>query len=141
MCVSAYPKAAGINVEIKPFSDYNLLPIYVRVADDLRMKFGHSPFEYGALLPGELELSKAYNLSRGTIRKALDILANEGLISRQAGRGTLILDPGEKETPRYRVAVVWSIIRAVSSDMFAGLESQVAEAGCDLLFSTSEHES
>ncbi len=127
-------------MDIKPFSDYNLLPIYVRVADDLRIKLGHSPFDYGSLLPGEMELTKAYNLSRGTIRKALDILASEGLISRQPGRGTLILSPGTKDKARYRIAVVWSIIRAVSSEMFAGLESQVAESGCDLLFSTSEHE-
>jgi GntR family transcriptional regulator, arabinose operon transcriptional repressor len=127
-------------VDIKPFSDYTLLPIYVRVADDLRAKLGHSPFDYGAQLPGELDLAKAYNLSRGTIRAALDILAREGLISRQPGRGTLILPPDAKDKARYRIAVVWSIIRAVSSEMFAGLESQVAEAGCDLIFSTSEHE-
>jgi GntR family transcriptional regulator, arabinose operon transcriptional repressor len=127
-------------VDIKPFSDYSLLPIYVRVADDLRSKLGYPPFEYGSLLPGEIELTKAYNLSRGTIRKALDILANEGLISRQIGRGTFILAPNVKDKGRYRIAVVWSIIRAVSSEMFAGLESQLAEAGCDLLFSTSEHE-
>jgi GntR family transcriptional regulator of arabinose operon len=127
-------------VDIKPFSDYNLLPIYVRVADDLRAKLGHPPFDYGSLLPSEMDLTKAYNLSRGTIRKALDILASEGLIHRQPGRGTLILSPDAKDKARYRIAVVWSIIRAVSSEMFAGLESQVAEAGCDLLFSTSEHE-
>ena len=127
-------------MDIKPFSDYYLLPIYVRVADDLRAKLGHSPFDYGALLPGEMDLARAYNLSRGTIRAALDILAKEGLISRQPGRGTLILPPDAKDRARYRIAVVWSIIRAVSSEMFAGLESQVAEAGCDLIFSTSEHE-
>src|SRR6185369_7036455 len=106
------------------FSDYTLLPVYVRVADDLRAKLGHPPFDYDALLPSEMELSKAYDLSRGTIRKALDILANEGLISRQPGRGTLILSPDAKVKARYQIAVVWSIIRAVNSEMFAGLESQ-----------------
>src|SRR6266481_5988495 len=128
------------NLDIKPFSDYTLLPVYVHVADDLRTRLGHPPFEYGALLPSEMDLSKASNLSRGTIRKALDILATEGLISRQPGRGTLVLSPDAKDKGRYRIAVVWSIIRAMNSEMFAGLESQVAEAGCDLLFSTSEHE-
>src|SRR5260221_3438822 len=128
------------NLDIKPFSDYTLLPVYVRVADDLRTKLGHPPFDYDTLLPSEMDLGKAYNLSRGTIRKALDILANEGLISRQPGRGTIILSPGAKDKGRYRIEVVWSIIRAMNSEMFAGLESHVAEAGCDLLFSTSEHE-
>src|SRR5258708_30802950 len=130
----------GFNLDIKPFSDYTLLPVYVLVTYDLWKQLVHPPFAYGTLLPSEMDLGKAYNLSRGTIRKALDILANEGLISRQPGRGTIILSPGAKDKGRYRIAVVWSIIRAMNSEMFAGLESQVAEAGCDLLFSTSEHE-
>jgi LacI family transcriptional regulator len=50
------------------------------------------------------------------------------------------LSPDKKaDQVRHRIAVVWSIIRAVNSDMFAGLAKQVAEARCDLLFSSSEH--
>lgn len=127
-------------VDIQPFSDYDLLPVYMRVADDLRSKFGGVGFETGKLLPGEHELSKAYNLSRGTIRKALDILAAEGLISRQPGRGTIILPPHAMPfNERRTIAVLWSIVRWIGSDMLAAIEQSLSEANCDILFSTSQH--
>lgn len=125
-------------MSIHPLSDYELLPIYVRVADDLRAKLEAGQFPAGTFLPGELELSQAYGLSRGTVRKALSILAGEGRISRQPGRGTLVL-PVPRPVRR-QVAVVWSIIRAIGTDMLAGLESAISQAGYDLLFSTSEHQ-
>ena len=128
-------------MDIKPFSDYDLLPVYMRVADDLRSKLGSEGFEVGQLLPGEHELSKAYNLSRGTIRKALDILAAENLISRQPGRGTIILPPQTKAIEKRRtIAVLWSIVRWIGADMLASMEQHLSAANCDILFSTSQHE-
>ena len=80
-------------MSIEPLSDYDLLPTYMRVAEDLRSKLGTLGFEFGSFLPGEFEMAAQYNLSRGTIRRALGILESEGLVSRQPGRGTLILPP------------------------------------------------
>lgn len=48
---------------------------------------------YNDKLPGELELSSEFEVSRVTIRKALGNLAAEGLIERAAGRGTRRVDP------------------------------------------------
>ncbi len=127
-------------VEIKPLSDYELLPIYVRVADNIRTQLGSGAFPIGSYLPSELELSKVFNLSRGTIRKALDILETEGRISRQPGRGTIILPPTTNTDVRRTIAVVWSIVRAIGIDLFAGLERAVADANFNLMFSTSEHD-
>jgi GntR family transcriptional regulator len=45
----------------------------------------------GRRLPGEMELAKAHNLSRVTVRRALDGLQHDGLIRRQPGAGTFIL--------------------------------------------------
>ncbi len=47
---------------------------------------------YNDKLPGELELSTEFEVSRVTIRKALGNLAAEGLIERAAGRGTRRVD-------------------------------------------------
>jgi GntR family transcriptional regulator len=41
-------------------------------------------------LPGELDLAKQYNVSRITMRKALDQLVQEGLITRRRGTGTFV---------------------------------------------------
>ena len=130
-----------IHMSIRPLSDYDLLPIYMRVADDLRSKLGTPGFEFGLYLPGEHDIATQYNLSRGTIRRALSILETDGLLSRQPGRGTLILPPSAQEQGiRLKVAVVWTMVRWVGLEMFSALEEHLSTANCDILFSSSKHD-
>jgi len=51
----------------------------------------------GDQLPPERELSERYEASRSTIRKALNILETDGLISRKVGSGTFIDYSGSTE--------------------------------------------
>lgn len=44
--------------------------------------------------PGELALMQQFGVARVTVRRALEQLASEGLISREPGRGTRALDVG-----------------------------------------------
>lgn len=48
---------------------------------------------YDERVPGEMELMQEFGVSRVTMRKALETLADEGLIERTAGRGTRRLPP------------------------------------------------
>lgn len=51
--------------------------------------------------PGELALMQQFGVARVTVRRALEQLASEGLISREPGRGTRALDLGASQaTPR-----------------------------------------
>jgi GntR family transcriptional regulator len=45
---------------------------------------------YGGGLPGELELAAEFDVSRGTVRQALERLTRRGLITRQRGRGSFV---------------------------------------------------
>lgn len=66
------------------------VPLYYQIEEDLRqlIKDGHLPPQ--ATLPPEMALSDAYKVGRHTIRTALSRLVNDGLITRQAGRGTIV---------------------------------------------------
>ena len=44
-------------------------------------------------LPGELNLMQQFGVARVTVRRALEKLAADGLISREPGRGTRAIDP------------------------------------------------
>lgn len=44
----------------------------------------------GGFLPGETRLADAFDVSRVTVRRALDALEGDGLIERRAGSGTLV---------------------------------------------------
>lgn len=50
-------------------------------------------FLYGTYLPGEHELAKIFNVSRGVIREALLRLSARGIIDMQKGKGAQVLKP------------------------------------------------
>ena len=58
---------------------------YQEIADDLRRRVERGEFAAGRLLPSESELSGAYAASRITIREALEVLRDEGLVDSPAG--------------------------------------------------------
>jgi len=60
------------------------------VADSIRKSIIQYNLKEGESLKGELELMKQYGVGRETIRRALKILVDEGLIVRRPGRGTRI---------------------------------------------------
>ncbi|MGH9273041.1 MAG: GntR family transcriptional regulator [Acidimicrobiales bacterium] len=60
---------------------------YRAIADDLRQRVSAGEFAAGRLLPSESELSASYAASRITIRKALEILREEGLVDARQGFG------------------------------------------------------
>jgi GntR family transcriptional regulator len=63
---------------------------YRAIADDLRRRIDAGELAAGALLPSESELSAAYDVSRVTVRKALDILRDEALVDSRQGFGWFV---------------------------------------------------
>ena len=55
--------------------------------------------QFSAGLPGELALMQQFGVARVTVRRALEQLAAEGLISREPGRGTRVLPVGGSRAP------------------------------------------
>ena len=53
----------------------------------------------GTRLPTDDELADLYQISRDTVRQALALLANEGLIERVQGRGTFVIQPRSNGSP------------------------------------------
>jgi GntR family transcriptional regulator len=65
--------------------------LHSQLESELRQLIYSGEVPAGSALPGELELAAELGLSRHTIRHALTALANEGLLRRERGRGTLVL--------------------------------------------------
>jgi GntR family transcriptional regulator len=63
---------------------------YRAIADELRGRVENGDLAAGALLPSESELSAAYGVSRVTVRKALELLRDEGLIDARQGFGWFV---------------------------------------------------
>lgn len=66
------------------------LPMYRQLADDLRARILEGEFATTEPIPTEAQLSEGYRTSRITVRHALDLLEQEGLVHREQGRGSFI---------------------------------------------------
>jgi GntR family transcriptional regulator len=66
-------------------------PLYRQISDTLLEGIREGKFPVGSFLPGELELIQRFDASRHTIREALRVLEDMGLVRRQRGRGTLVI--------------------------------------------------
>jgi GntR family transcriptional regulator len=66
-------------------------PLHSQLAAGLRQLIRSGEVGPGTTLPGELYLAAELGLSRHTIRHALSVLAAEGLLSRERGRGTRVV--------------------------------------------------
>lgn len=66
-------------------------PLYRRLATDPRERIERGDFPVGSLLPTEQELCDVHGTSRFTVREALRILGEDGLVERRQGRGTEVI--------------------------------------------------
>lgn len=69
------------------------LPFYHQLYEILRNNIVRGEWKPGDVLPSESELIERYQVSRITVRQALEALVNDGLIYRQRGRGTFVAHP------------------------------------------------
>ncbi len=65
----------------------------MRLATELREKILRGQYRDGQRLPAERYLAEQHGLSRGTVREALSLLEQGGLIARRRGSGNYVTDP------------------------------------------------
>lgn len=94
---------------------FSTRPLYLQVKDMLVQRIAAGAWKPGAAMPNEIELSRELGISVGTVRKALDEMEGEHLISRRQGRGTFVIDQSSDEC-----AVRFSNIRDASGTRVAG---------------------
>lgn len=78
----------GIVDELNPFSE---LPLYQQLKE--RLKIDISRRDINTKIPSEVELVSKYNVSRITVRKAVQDLVEEGFLIKVQGRGTFTRKP------------------------------------------------
>ena len=60
------------------------------ISDDLRRQITGGDLASGAVLPSEAELAGSYGVSRVTVRKALEVLRDEGVVASRQGFGWFV---------------------------------------------------
>jgi GntR family transcriptional regulator len=99
--------------------------LYLQVRDLLAHRIVSGEWKPGSAVANERDLAQEIGVSTGTVRKALELLETEKLVTRRQGRGTVVNDPTSEE-------VVCRFIRLRTGDgeSFSGkVASQIVSEG------------
>lgn len=72
---------------------------YTLIYEEISRQIQEAHFPPKTILPSENEFAESYQTSRETIRKALNLLAQNGLIQKIRGKGSLVLDLKKHQFP------------------------------------------
>lgn len=69
------------------------MPLYFQLQEAIRNKIARGVYKPDEPIPTELELQKEYEVSRETVRKAINDLVLAGLVEKRRGKGTFVARP------------------------------------------------
>ena len=72
-------------------------PLYLQLKGILKNEILEGKYKPGDLIGTEMEYAEAYNISRVTVRRAINELVQEGYLKSKRGYGTIVLPPKIKE--------------------------------------------
>lgn len=67
------------------------IPCHAQLQGILELHLYVDGYRIGDLLPSEMQLANRFNLSRATVRRAVDALLALGLVYRRQGVGTVLI--------------------------------------------------
>jgi len=85
-------------------------PAYIRIANTMAEQIGAGVFRPGDQLPTEAQLRAQFGVSPMTIRRAVNLLLDRGLVTTTQGKGTFVrsLDMGEAVFRLHEITEMWT---------------------------------
>ncbi|ARQ02513.1 GntR family transcriptional regulator [Pseudorhodoplanes sinuspersici] len=80
-----------------PTHRFSTCPLYLQVRNAIAQRIIAGEWKPRTAIPSESELAREFNVSVGTMRKALDVAEAERLLTRRQGRGTFVNDHASSE--------------------------------------------
>jgi len=118
-----------------------MAPKHQEARDYIEQLIQQGDIKEGDALPGEVELSKKLDVSRNTIRHALDLLSERYRIERTRGRGTIF--QGERVETSGTKAIGFinsSLIYTIYPEMVHGLEEGLFHGGYSMILANGNYD-
>lgn len=126
-------------------------PVYRQVYDILFSEIGEGVYQETNMLPSEKELCGRFGIERNTVRKALQILVEQGMVERVPGCGTRILFSEPQNQPRIEKDLRRNILMLTQETnplsskveyfhlmLMRMFEKQISDMGYNLIFKTMD---
>lgn len=95
-------------------SDLSRSPVarYIQLATLFRNRIASGEWPVGSRIPNVDDLAREFSVARGTMREALGLLEQEGLLQRMRAKGTFVRK-SPLDGPVHKLAIDWSSLIAV----------------------------
>lgn len=77
-------------------------PLYLQIKALLERSLEDKEWRPGEAIPSEIDLARRFEVSQGTVRKAIDALAADNLVVRRQGKGTFVATHTEERSSLFR---------------------------------------
>jgi GntR family transcriptional regulator len=94
-------------------------PLYLQVARALKAEIVSGLYPVGSLLPTEDGLCERFSVSRYTVREALRLLRDDGLVSSRQGAGTVVIPPHDSGSDIHQVMSINDLVAFATGTRFA----------------------
>ena len=116
------PRAASRQGGVASATGKFVPPLYLQVANVLKEEIVSGVHALGSLLPTEEGLCKRFSVSRYTVREALRLLREDGLVSSRKGAGTVVIPPRSSGSDVHQVMSINDLL-AFGTDTRLVIES------------------
>ena len=117
-------------------------PKYLLVADTLRKEIAKGVFRDGQTLMTEEELRVRFDVSRQTVRQAIALLEDDGLVDRRRGSGTYVRHGPRRRQGAIQIGVVATYITDyIFPSILQGIEGTLNKAGAVMNLSATYNDS
>jgi GntR family transcriptional regulator, arabinose operon transcriptional repressor len=143
MCLSSYQSSIN-HTKQAGFMNKGVQRLHMQIIETLEQRILDGYYKVGEQFPTENQLSLEFDVSRGTVRKALQILENQGVLSRAAGKGTFMNITGATRAVKFESANLIGLAiphrnDQLSSNIINGAERAIRAAGYGMVFTNLEN--
>ena len=91
-----------MNAAHPPSPSPSFQPLYHQIKALLTASLQRGEWQPGEAIPSEMDLAARFQVSQGTVRKAIEELAAENLLVRRQGKGTFVATHTEEKSSMFR---------------------------------------
>jgi GntR family transcriptional regulator len=102
-------------------------PPYLQIADELRRQITTGHYQPGERLPSLPTMTAQYSSASETVRRALRVLRDEGLVATQSTRGTFVLKSAGEPEPDPRLAKLEAALQEAEARLSRHVDSEIAQ--------------
>ena len=111
-----------------------MIPKYISLKNKINNDILENKYPIGSKLPTEVELAQEYNVSRSTVRQALELLVEQGIIDKRWGSGNTVIAKSDNSKIKTVMVLLPNNKNDFYSDLYADISSMLMKNGFEVEF-------